>query len=139
MSDPSTLPAGPDLDKLVAKAIGLGPFDPSSVDFRAAETAERIVYFSTINKPDEWPEIHVWSPSTNWQHAMEAAERFGLFHQNAHYCCLMQRGSDDRWIVTLVAYIADHRPDGDVVASAETGPLAISRAILRLTSSPART
>ena len=71
-------------------------------------------------------------PSSRWADAMLSAERFGLF--TTHGCVLGSEIGDDqrvfRWLVRKPYIECDLRPG--VCEIAETGPLAICRAILKL-------
>lgn len=70
-------------------------------------------------------------PSTDWADAMFAAEHFGLFDTilDGHGYGLLLRRSPDGWQVLHPRFF-DGR--GDVLTMADTGPLAICRAILKL-------
>ena len=67
-----------------------------------------------------------FSPSHNWNDAMLAAERFGLFDR-PRYCMLAKSAPD--WDVIEHSF-----GELELVASAPTGPLAICRAILSLSA-----
>ena len=106
------LPAGPELDKLVAEAIGL-PVAPLYGRMWRGTPDE--VYHATEFLP-------MWAPSSLWRDAMLAAERSGLF--DGRY---LTRNGD--WCV-LGGYV--HGVGMDCIASAPTGPHAICLAVLKL-------
>lgn len=106
------LEEGRETDILVARAIGLGDSirDGLAVQIRG----DVVVPFRA---------------SADWNDAMEAAARFGLF-SSLHRLLLRQwdiAGAEDWW----VSY-AESDNAGRDVARARTGPLAICRAILKL-------
>lgn len=67
-----------------------------------------------------------FDPSGDWASAMLAAERFGLFAVTK-YACVLRWWGDEGWAV---------HNDSQWVAHDHSGPLAISRAILRLAPKP---
>lgn len=118
--------AGPGMDLSVAEAIG----------------KEATVYFDhdlQVNVCLLLPGDVRFVPSTDWNDAMFAAERFGLFG-DGHYCALSK---DDGWYCILPMSELDapgHELNGaglwwpgtPLVARDVSGPLAICRAILKL-------
>lgn len=121
-----SLQPGPESDRLVAEACGL----KVSV-FDKDEDSEYVVMDSQDNDLFGL----AFSPSTDWNHAMFAAERFGLFRrwwQNPEPCWegLRFLTQCDRWCVS--EWTSETGIGYKVVAGAKSGPLAICRAILKL-------
>lgn len=140
-TSPDTLSAGPALDRAVAEALGHKVCDKA--------TAIRLTNERELSKPrpvingvqlpfhpwDSWY-AHDWyledslgvfgmdtlpNYSTDWNDAMLAAERVGLFMD----CYITQGPVQPDWCIT-------RKGDVPVFADAETGPLAIARAVVRL-------
>lgn len=95
------LPAGDELDRLVAEAIG-------HVSVREWAFPYRHPYFR---------------PSTDWNDAMLAAEKFGTF--SVHH--LTKEGDD--WVVGEIDWMMG---DFERISTDKSGPLAIARAIAKL-------
>lgn len=67
---------------------------------------------------------YFWWPSNDWAIAMEAAQKFGLFHYLE--CKISQMG--DNWIVLM---FDPHRRHDVILAKNILGPVAICHAILK--------
>lgn len=107
---PDTLEAGPELDALVARTLGLkciphGP-EPRS---------------HSLNPPLPY--------SRDWNAAMEAAEAVGLFDWKGHLLFFGKTGAGDWSFHSNWGHWLDER-ERHVYAIAPTGPLCICRAIL---------
>lgn len=107
LTDPSTLPAGPELDRLVAEAIGWDCLEgyPTGEMWACKPGFAR----------------RVWRPSRDWNAAMLAAEEFGLFTK--HGVSLEQHDCDGKWLVIK---------NNKIFAESGSGPLAICRAITHI-------
>lgn len=92
------MPAGAELDALVAKALGVTDYKPGSGRTR------------------------LFKPSSDWNDAMRAAEKCGLFT----FRCLGLEFGD--WIV----FERESRDTYKTIGKSPTGPLAIARAIAKL-------
>lgn len=117
--------AGPEIDALVCAAAGI---DGGIV--------------RTLGKPDEclratedFPAMAQFRPSTDWNDAMLAADKFGLFGSEKHRHQLWQGtgsgGGPDEWFVES---FENENGNAGCVRHV-SGPLAICRAILKLSQS----
>lgn len=113
-----TLSAGYELDKAVAEACGIehtlvGPIDiGDDVDYLPPTVA--------LNRP--W---RAFQPSTDWNDAMLAAKKCGLFYE-----CDLRQSKDACWaIVDRIIAIGRH----------ESGPMAVCLAILAFTKAKSNT
>jgi hypothetical protein len=111
VTDPSTLEAGPELDRRVAEAID-------------DKVAGRLKH-ARISSP-------YFKPSTDWGDAMEAAEEFGLFDPPDRAWPILGK-SGTLWVVYNCTSMEEISTP---IADALTGPLAICRAILALSAAP---
>jgi hypothetical protein len=113
--------AGPEIDEATGKACRL-----EACVLRVRGHADQC-----LRGTDNFPEMVPFHPSTDWNDAMFAAERFGLFKTRKvdhSEVCGMVWQCNDMWASGV--YDCDW---GHVVhAEAPTGPLAICRAILKL-------
>ena len=117
--DIRALPAGPELDKLVALAIG-GEFDPTEGTWEFGNSAAY---------------LHEWHPSSSWNEAMFAAEKFGLFgwrHKPPHYNPASFALYKQLVGLEPSAWIIGYSQEEPDFARGSTGPEAISRAIALL-------
>lgn len=103
--------AGPEMDAAVGEAC----------DFESG-----IVNGECLRGTDDFPEMVAFRPSTDWNDAMFAAERFGLFDCEVGHEGSLYKNSEI-WAVDRVVGAIQV-----LVATAPTGPLAICRAILKL-------
>lgn len=103
--------AGDETDRRVAAACGIAIFDPDHSGSVLLDDGD------------------IFAPSDDWNSAMFAAERFGLFDTEKHQHTLTFSDfgdGADRW------FCANYDEDSQQPTGAPTGPLAICRAILRL-------
>lgn len=120
----NAMDAGPDMDRLVAEAIGI-PVQLINTDGADNEPVR-------ADTTDELCGL-AFRPSSDWNDAMLAAEKFGLFrrwwrHPEPFWQGLRFLTQCDHW---CVSEWTDETGIGyKVVASGKTGPLAICRAIL---------
>ena len=126
MTDVETIEPGDATNIAIAKVVGLSfPSQPLTENFG----------------------FRSFRPSTDWNDAMYAAEKFGLFDCWARDCVLRSIHGDGEprlWLVTdKMAYVREiakawgasiNAPEEYCwdISEAETGPLAICRAILKL-------
>jgi hypothetical protein len=107
-----SMEAGPACDMAVGHAVGL----PLSGNNR---TGVSLVL-------GDGGECAKFQPSKFWNDAMYAAERFRLFDIKDHWAALVHFSDEGVWQVQNSESLSG------VVGSAPTGPLAICRAILKL-------
>lgn len=118
----NAMPAGVALDREIARVIA-GPELSEETSFH---------YITTPHLRRE-NILRQFSPSTDWADAMFAADKFGLFEPGGGIALAKDGdGESQWWWVFDVANFANDRDDETTIAMADTGPLAISRAILNL-------
>lgn len=109
------------------EAMEAGPeMDIAIIEALVAASGERL----ELHTPRTANEFR---PSTDWSDAMFAAEKFGLFDNYKFSQCLTC-STPHSWTVSTGPH-GDTEPAGvasGFFANAETGPLAICRAILKL-------
>ena len=122
------LEAGPETDRLVAEAL----YPEASVGWCAASGCglegdnDVMAIWDHPDHDSDW--IPCPKYSSDWSAAMLAAEEFGLFKPIGGRCLYQLDSEPVKWA------IGEPDPEGCpmIVASAEAGPLAICRAILKL-------
>ena len=114
-----TLMAGPELDWLVCQACGIKAWPPENGGIHPVRIQD-----SNLRM------LRAFCPSTNWTDAMLAAERTELFEWGA--VALFKSRNTNRWSVADV--FETHHV---IAAEADSGPLAICRAILKAKASHA--
>lgn len=110
--------AGPDIDSLVAEAIGLDVWVTDMFSEAGNQCYRKGPKHPVPGKK--------WSPSTNWNDAMYAAEKVGLFGEP--YVAYLIMESSGNWKVDL-------SDDAGLIERefySHTGPFAICKAILSL-------
>lgn len=138
---------GPELDRAVADSIGIihPPLDP-----RCSYIHRNLTFFPCVydddgtlllatergdrgGNYDEYDLLEFWKPSTDWNHAMLAAEMTEIAKR---YSCddSPQRASIHRRGEGIFCYEVVSN-DGTLLAAAPTGPHAICLAILKLKES----
>jgi hypothetical protein len=118
----ATMEAGPECDRLVAEAIGW----TLDEEYAPETNGPGLFWRDADGKETQW-RAHEFKPSTDWNHAMFAAERFGLFGE-PHRFGLWKSGGN--WCVGM-----DEYPLEPGNTEAPSGPLAICCAILKLSQS----
>lgn len=117
MNATTEIESGPETDRMVADACGI-----TGLHVRVLGVGIHEYRRYTGDGTDEVP----FRPSTDWNDAMLAAERFGLFCDWG-FCLLLH---DGQWLVADVSVFG--KIDYDEGYRHESGPLAICRAILAM-------
>lgn len=124
MTDWSTAPAGPELDRAVADACGV-TYVPADPDRPLADLTPR--QLAILGNP------HVFSPSTDMRDAMRTAEQFDLFNPLVGIVLGRDGDGSTYWWVVFDWHAESVNP-GHMrpVATGPTPELAICRAIMAL-------
>lgn len=115
-TSPERLVAGPELDRLVAEACGI----KHELLRMANAFGENEGFVAMVGG-------RMFSPSTDWNDAMLAADRIGLFDADEYHYLL--RNTPNGWQVLSPDFYLKPMTT-DVLTCEETGPLAICRAII---------
>lgn len=158
--DPREMLPGPELDALVMEAVGYEADEDDTwcAVFRCGDTVSAFHAHPTEetftredaekkleSPPPNYEPVGVipygWEPSVDANHALDAAERFGLFRRYftapvpstngseppVGYYCLLSQGEDGTWFVSAMCDV-DYEMGGSVT-EAPTAALSICRAI----------
>lgn len=127
------LPAGPELDKLVAIQLGYTLIEKTAFSEARWQDGDREVGFvSRMGCTGE----DIFAPSSDWTSAMWAAEKIGRRGANFHPLGVKLNLCVNLIDMTCEASLEIHEDDLVLWASAPTGPLAIARAIAKLGVKP---
>lgn len=137
--DIDALEAGPETDKLVAEAVGYNVVDApcppglNSYCYIVPEWLDGKPALRCLNK--ETGDDFKWSPSTDWNAAMQAAEEVGLFREHLVSLERIDSSACCSGIPPDAYHVMDPTGAWQPVScvSAPTGPLAICKAILKVT------